>query len=77
MFPVYEETSYQEIARDLEILVPYLNNSSDEPIFGSNKIKAQNETTKLQNEVHLKPCLLMKWNRPTCSSQCISKRNFL
>ena len=39
----------------LEILVPYLNNSSEETIFGSNKIKAQHEAMKLQNEVHLKP----------------------
>ena len=39
----------------LEILVPYLNNSSEETIFGGNKIKDQHETMKLQNEVHLKP----------------------
>ena len=39
----------------LEILVPYLNNSSEETIFGSNKIKEQHETMKLQNEFHLKP----------------------
>ena len=38
-----------------EILVPYLNNSSEETIFGSNKIKEQHETMKLQNEFHLKP----------------------
>ena len=38
-----------------EILVPYLNNSSEETIFGSNKIKKQHETMKLQNEFHLKP----------------------
>ena len=77
---VYEEIRYQELARNLEILVPYLNNSSDKTIFGSNKIKEQHETTKLQNEIHIKPCLLMNWNRPACSSQCIScisKRNFL
>ena len=42
-------------ARHLEILVPYLNNSSEETIFGSNKIKKQHETMKLQNEFHLKP----------------------
>ena len=41
-------------ARHLEILVPYLNNSSEETIFGSNKIKEKHETMKLQNEVHLK-----------------------
>ena len=34
----------------LETLVPYLNNPSEETIFGSNKIKKQHETTKLQNE---------------------------
>ena len=38
-----------------EILVPYLNNSSEETIFGSNKIKEQHKTMKLQNEFHLKP----------------------
>ena len=35
----------------LEIMVPYLNNSSEETIFGSNKIKEQHETMK----IHLKP----------------------
>ena len=34
----------------LEILVPYLNNPSEETIFGSHKIKEQHETMKLQNE---------------------------
>ena len=34
----------------LETLVPYLNNPSAEAIFGSNKIKEEHETTKLQNE---------------------------
>ena len=38
-----------------EILVPYLNNSSEETIFGSNKIKGQHEKMKLQNKSHLKP----------------------
>ena len=52
----------------LEILVPYLNNSLEETIFGSNKIKAQHEAMKLQNEVHLKPWLLMNWNRPAVSA---------
>ena len=33
-----------------EILVPYLNNPSEETIFGSNKIKEQRGTMKLQNE---------------------------
>ena len=60
--------NYQELARDLEILVPYLNNSSEETIFGSNKIKEQLETMKLQNEFHLKPILLMNWNRPAVSA---------
>ena len=34
----------------LEILVPYLNNPSEEAIFGSNKIKEEHEAMKLQNE---------------------------
>ena len=34
----------------LEILVPYLNNPSEEAIFGSNKIKEEHETMTLQNE---------------------------
>ena len=34
----------------LEILVPYLNNHSEETIFGSNKINEQHETMKLQHE---------------------------
>ena len=38
---------YQELARDLEILVPYLNNASEETMFRSNKIKEQHETMKL------------------------------
>ena len=37
------------------ILVPYLNNSSEVTIFGSNTIKEQHERIKLQNEVHVKP----------------------
>ena len=43
------------------ILVPYVNNPSEETIFGSNKIKEQCGTMKLQNEEvslaqkHLKP----------------------
>ena len=55
-------------ARHLEILVPYLNNSSEETIFGSNKIKEQHETMKLEDEFHLKPTLLMNWNRPAVSA---------
>ena len=34
----------------LEMLVPYLDNLSEETILGSNKIKEQHETMKLQNE---------------------------
>ena len=47
--------NYQELARHPEILVPYLNNSSEETIFGSKKIKEQHEIMKLQNEFYLKP----------------------
>ena len=43
--------NYQE----LQILVPYLNNSSLGTIFGSNKIKEHNETMKIQNKFHLEP----------------------
>ena len=32
------------------MLVAYPNNPSEETIFGSNRIKKQYETTKLQNE---------------------------
>ena len=52
---VYEETTRNSLARDLEIMVPYLNNSSEETIFGSNKLKEQHEKLKLQNEFRLKP----------------------
>ena len=34
------------------MLVPYLNNSSEETIFESNNIKEKDEAMKLQNEVH-------------------------
>ena len=34
----------------LEILVAFLNNSSQEAVFGSNKSKEENKTMKLQNE---------------------------
>ena len=34
----------------MEILVPNLNNPSDEAIFGSNKIKEEHEITELQND---------------------------
>ena len=49
----------------LEILAPYLNNPSEESLFGSNKIKEQNETMELQNEdIMLKSSWLMNWFRP-------------
>ena len=32
------------------MLVPYLNNPSEEAIFESNRIKEQHETIKFQNE---------------------------
>ena len=31
-------------------MVPYLNNLSEEPIFGSDKIKEEHESVKLQDE---------------------------
>ena len=65
--------NYQELARHPEILVPYLNNSSEETIFGSNKIKEEHETMKLQNEFHLKPWLSANELEQT-SSKCISEK---
>ena len=51
---VVEEMFMRKLTKNytyLEILlVPYLNNPSEETIFGSNKIKEQHETMKLQNE---------------------------
>ena len=38
---------HHELDIYLEILAPQLNNSSEEIIFGSNKIKDQHETMKL------------------------------
>ena len=43
---------YEEIAKELDISgntdkKPYLSNSSEETIFGSNKIKEQHETIKI------------------------------
>ena len=52
-------------------MTPYLNNSSEETIFGSNKVKKQQETIKLQNEVRLKLWLLMNWNRPAIDKKAI------
>ena len=34
----------------LHTLIPYLNNPSEEAIFGSNKIKEEHKTMKPQNE---------------------------
>ena len=42
-----------KVARHLEMLVAYQNNPSEEAISGSNKMKEQHETMKLQNEVML------------------------
>ena len=39
-----------ELAWHLEMLVAYLNNPSEETIFGSDRTKKQHETMKLQNE---------------------------
>ena len=63
---VYEKTN-QELVIYLKILVPYLNNPSEESIFGSNKIKEQHETMKLQiEEVMLETLktLINKLNKP-------------
>ena len=50
---VYEELVYVELTKNqsyLEVLGPYLNNPFEVAIFGSNKIKEEHETMKLQNE---------------------------
>ena len=39
-----------KIARHMEMLVAYQKNPSEEAVFGSNKMKEQHETMKLQNE---------------------------
>ena len=46
---------FEEIGQKLHISgntgrIPYLNNPFEETIFGSNKIRGQHETVKLQNE---------------------------
>ena len=48
---VYEETD-QELLNlaYLEILVPYLNDPSEEATFGSNIINEQHDSMKLENE---------------------------
>ena len=65
----------------LEILVRYINNLSEETLFGRNKIKEQHETMKLQNEEvmlaqlkTLKTMIINELNR--FRSQCIKMRNF-
>ena len=51
---VYEQEMFlQKLTKNqvyLEILVPYLNNPSEEAIFGRNKIKEEHETMELENE---------------------------
>ena len=47
---VEEMFMMRKLPRNLEMQVAYLNNSSKETIFGSNRIKKQHETMKLQNE---------------------------
>ena len=53
-----QETLTRKLTKNykyLETLVPHLNNPFEEAIFGSNKIKEENETMKLENaEVKLK-----------------------
>ena len=54
----------------LKTQVPYLNNPSEDSIFGSNKIKEQHETMKLQiEEVMLETLktLINKLNKPGSS----------
>ena len=62
------------LARYLEMLVTYLNNPSKETIFGSNRIKEQHETVKLQNEEVMPSktfeTLINELNRPEFSA-CI------
>ena len=40
----------QELSISGNTVVPYLNNHSEEAIFGNNKIKDEHETMTLQNE---------------------------
>ena len=54
------------------MLVPYLDNSSKETIFGSNKSKDQLETMKLQNEFHLRTLSINELEQT--SSKCISEK---
>ena len=53
------------------MLVAYLNNPSEETIFGSNRIKKQHGTMKLQNEVmhsQTLKTLINELNRPAVSA---------
>ena len=65
------------LARHLEMLVAYLNNPSKETIFGSNRIKEQHETMKLQNEEVMPSktleTLINELNRPEFSASIIDK----
>ena len=45
-----EETAKNQLARHLEMLLAYLNNTFEETIFGGNRIKKQHEAMQLQNE---------------------------
>ena len=48
-----EETNTRKPTKNyvyLEILVPYLNNTSEKAIFGSNKTEEEHETLKLLHE---------------------------
>ena len=59
----------RKLARHLETLVPYLNNTSEETIFRNNRIKKQHEAMKLQNEEPmLSKTLINKLNRPPVSA---------
>ena len=65
------------LARHLEMLVAYLNNPSKETIFGSNRIKEQHETMKLQNEEVMPSktfeTLINELNRPEVIACIIEK----
>ena len=49
---VYDEeaASKNQLARHLEMLLAYLNNTFEETIFRGNRIKKQHEAMQLQNE---------------------------
>ena len=58
-------------------MVPYLNNLTEEALFGSNKIKKQYETMKLQNEefhvLPIKVALLMRRRSERGARNCNQK----